>query len=285
MTVNMLKKFNLAMDYIENNLCQNVDEEEIYNITTYSYSVFARVFSVLVGLPLGEYIRNRRLSKAAIELKNKKTLVIDISGKYGYSSPESFSYAFKKFHGVKPIDVIKKNETEIKIFPPMKFKITVNVSSDYIIKLKRMNRMNVVGVTRIISPEEMKQNIWEDMLNELRLYDSVFINKEKIYGMFYIDEYDNRFRYTLGYLVEENTETCSELTKVAVKNNDYAIIEIRGETPNGIHEAWKYLVGVFLPEESLKYSGDVDFEVFYLSRDSDKKYDIELWIPVKPAYE
>lgn len=70
--MNVLKKFNLAMDYIENNLCQDVDEKEIYNITTYSYAVFARVFSVLAGLPLGEYIRNRRLSKAAIELKSKK---------------------------------------------------------------------------------------------------------------------------------------------------------------------------------------------------------------------
>ena len=285
MTVSMLKKFNLAMDYIESNLCQNVDEEEIYNITTYSYAVFARMFSILAGLPLGEYIRNRKLSKAAIEMKTEKTSVTDIFSKYGYSSPESFSYAFKKFHGFNPIDVIRKNETEIKIFPPMKFKITVNISSDYIIKIKRIDKMNVVGVTRMVSPEEMKQTIWEEMFNELRLYDSVFNNKEKIYGMFYIDEYDNRFRYTLGYLVEENTETCSELTKISVKNNDYVIIEVGGEIPNGIHEAWEYLLGVFLPEESLKYSGDIDFEVFYLNRDRDKKYDIELWIPVKPAYK
>lgn len=165
----------------------------------------------------------------------------------------------------------------------MKFTITVNISSDYIIKLKRMDRMNFVGVTRMISPEEMKQSIWEDMLNELKSYDSVFTNKEKIYGMFYIDEHDNSFRYTLGYLIEENTKNCCDLTKISVSDNDYAIIGIRGETPNGIHEAWEYLVGVFLPEESLKYSGDVDFEVFYLRSDSDKKYDMELWIPVKSA--
>ncbi len=74
MTINILKKFNLAMDYIESNLDSRIDENEIYNITTYSYVVFARIFSVLAGLPLGEYIRNRRLSKAAIELKSKKKI-------------------------------------------------------------------------------------------------------------------------------------------------------------------------------------------------------------------
>ncbi len=47
MTMNILKRFNLAMDYIESNLDSRIDENEIYNITTYSYRVFARVFSVL----------------------------------------------------------------------------------------------------------------------------------------------------------------------------------------------------------------------------------------------
>ncbi len=279
MSMNILKKFNAAIDYIENNLSGNIDEKEIYNITTYSYSVFARMFSVLSGLPLGEYIRKRKLSKAAIEIKNKKSSVIDIYYKYGYSSPEAFAYAFKKFHGFNPIDVIRNNDIEIKIFPPMRFTITVNVSSDYRIKLKKIDKMNFIGVTKEISPEDMKQDIWEAMLEQLKLYDSIFFNKEKLYGMFYIDKDDNKFRYTLGYLLEEAIEMYSDLTQIDVAANEYATIEIIGESTNGIHEAWKYLVGIFLPEESLEYSGDVDFEVFSLR--NDRKYDIELWVPVK----
>lgn len=282
MTMNILKRFNLAMDYIESNLDSRIDENEIYNITTYSYGVFARVFSVLSGLPLGEYIRNRRLSKAAIELKSKKNSVTDIFFKYGYSSPEAFSYAFKRFHGVSPIDVIKGRNLEVKIFPLMKFSVTAKGGEDYKITLRNMNHMDFIGLTKKISPEMMKQEIWEEMLNELRLCDPIFCKNKKIYGMFYIDKEDNDFRYTLGYLLEENSKKYEHLTKISVDANEYAVVEIKGNTPSATHGAWEYLVGSFLPEESLAYSGDIDFEVF---SNTDKGYNVELWVPVKPVLE
>ena len=281
MEMNALKRFNLAMDYIESNLDSRIDENEIYNITTYSYVVFARIFSVLAGLPLGEYIRNRRLSKAAIELKSNKS-VTEIFSKYGYSSPEAFSYAFKRFHGVRPIDVIRGRNLEVKMFPLMRFSVTAKGGEDYRITLRSMNHMEFIGLTKKISPEMMKQKVWEEMLNELSLYDPMICKKEKIYGMFYIDKEDNDFRYTLGYLLEEKGKKNEQLTIITVDANEYAVVEIEDNTPSAIHGAWEYLIGSFLPEESLTYSGDVDFEVF---SNTDKGYNVELWIPVKPALE
>ncbi len=233
-------------------------------------------------MPLGEYIRNRRLSKAAIELKSKKNSVTDIFFKYGYSSPEAFSYAFKRFHGVSPIDAIKGRNLEVKIFPLMKFSVTAKGGEEYKITLRNMNHMDFIGLTKKISPEMMKQEIWEEMLNELRLCDPIFCKNKKIYGMFYIDKEDNDFRYTLGYLLEENSKKYEHLTKISVDANEYAVVEIKGNTPSAIHGAWEYLVGSFLPEESLAYSGDIDFEVF---SNTDKGYNVELWVPVKPVLE
>lgn len=52
------------------------------------------------GVSIGEYIRNRRLTLAGIEIVSSDTKIIDIAFKYGYESPESFSRAFTRFHGI-----------------------------------------------------------------------------------------------------------------------------------------------------------------------------------------
>jgi hypothetical protein len=46
----------------------------------------------------------RRLSLAAEELRRTDDKIIDIALKYGYDTPESFSRAFTRFHGVTPTD-------------------------------------------------------------------------------------------------------------------------------------------------------------------------------------
>ena len=61
-----------------------------------------RVFCVICGFSLGDYIRFRRLSLAGSELASSNVKVIDVALKYGYDTPESFSRAFTKFHGVTP---------------------------------------------------------------------------------------------------------------------------------------------------------------------------------------
>ena len=54
-----------------------------------------------------EYLRKRRLSQAGAELADGKDKVIDVALKYGYDSPESFTKAFTRFHGISPMQVKK----------------------------------------------------------------------------------------------------------------------------------------------------------------------------------
>ena len=65
--MNFLMSFNVAMDYLETVLDQEIDEVEILKITGYSYPMFSRIFSIFTGFTLHEYIRLRRLTKAAIK--------------------------------------------------------------------------------------------------------------------------------------------------------------------------------------------------------------------------
>ncbi len=91
-----------ALDYIEENLTGELDCETLGKISCSSAYHFQRVFSILCGCTVGEYIRNRRLAMAGAELASGRVKVIDAAVKYGYDSPDSFARAFVRFHGLTP---------------------------------------------------------------------------------------------------------------------------------------------------------------------------------------
>ena len=94
-----------ALDYIEAHLSGELDCAAAAREAAMSPYQFQRVFSVLCGCPLGEYVRRRRLTLAGAELAAGRPRVIDVSLKYGYDNPESFARAFSRFHGVSPSQV------------------------------------------------------------------------------------------------------------------------------------------------------------------------------------
>lgn len=96
------ERLNDVIDYIENHLTDNIEQEAIARIACCSYYDVGRMFSLVAGLSITDYIRNRRLALAGEELKTKGVRVIDVALKYGYDSPVSFSRAFSKFHGFPP---------------------------------------------------------------------------------------------------------------------------------------------------------------------------------------
>lgn len=91
-----------AINYIEDHILEEIDYEEVAKQSYSSSYHFQRVFGILCGYTVGEYIRNRRLSLAGMELQTEKAKVIDVALKYGYDSPDSFAKAFQKFHGIMP---------------------------------------------------------------------------------------------------------------------------------------------------------------------------------------
>lgn len=97
-----------AIDFIEEHLTESIDYGDVAGQIYCSTYHFQRMFRAVTGYTLGEYIRFRRLSMAGRELQNTQTGILQLALKYGYDSPESFSRAFRKFHGVNPSAVRKK---------------------------------------------------------------------------------------------------------------------------------------------------------------------------------
>lgn len=117
-----------AIDYIENNLSEDINLDEIAGRVYSSSFHFQRIFSIITGVTISDYIRNRRLTLAGQELFGLKAKVLDVALKYGYESPESFAKAFIRFHGVTPSAAQKSNEN-LKIFLP--FTININIQGGF----------------------------------------------------------------------------------------------------------------------------------------------------------
>ena len=110
-----LTSIRTAIDYMEEHLIDNISAQDVADQVHLSPFFLQRGFSLMTGYGIGEYIRNRRLYQAAVDLKETDDKVIDIAFRYGYETPESFTKAFSRFHGVTPSQV--RDGAAGKVFP------------------------------------------------------------------------------------------------------------------------------------------------------------------------
>lgn len=91
-----------SIEYIEDNLDNKIELKELADKAFLSKYHFHRVFHSVVGEPVAEYIRKRRLKEAASELVTTDNKIVNIALKYQFSSQEAFTKAFKRIYGVPP---------------------------------------------------------------------------------------------------------------------------------------------------------------------------------------
>jgi AraC-like DNA-binding protein len=122
-----IQNITRAIHYIENHITDDICIDEISNHAYSSSSHFQFIFHMVAGMPIGEYIRNRRLSLAAQDLLKTNSKIIDVAMRYQYDTQESFSKAFTRFHGVPPSKI---RQGKVRVFNPLSINITVKGGFD-----------------------------------------------------------------------------------------------------------------------------------------------------------
>lgn len=141
-----IERFNVAISYIEEHLTEEIDYERLGRIACCSSYHFQRMFTYMAGVPLSEYIRRRKMSLAAVDLQGGNMKIIDVAGKYGYSSPTAFNRAFQTVHGIAP-SAVKSEGVSVKSFPPILFKITVKGVEEMNYRIETKDAFRIVGVS------------------------------------------------------------------------------------------------------------------------------------------
>ena len=99
-----------VIDYIEENITEDIGLKDIATYAGYSPFYFSRSFVKTVGLPVSEYIRIRKLQHSVVDLLAGMK-IIDIAIKYSFDSHEGYTRTFKGLFGSSP-SIVKRNMKE-----------------------------------------------------------------------------------------------------------------------------------------------------------------------------
>lgn len=137
-----IQSMQKAVNYIEENILDDLNIERIAKSVYSSSGSFQRIFSIITGMTIGDYIRYRRLSLAGKELADSNDKIVNIAMKYGYETAESFTKAFLRFHDITP-SAAKKSGGKLKYFAPLS--IQVDIRGGFNMKRKLIPNIPVVN--------------------------------------------------------------------------------------------------------------------------------------------
>ena len=279
-----------AIDHIEDNITEDIDIEEIAGKAYSSSFHFQRVFGILCGMSPSDYIRMRRLSLAGEELSKGNAKIIDIALKYGYDTPESFSRAFTRFHGVSPSEA--KKGGKVKIFTPLAVKLTLSGGSKMDYRIEKRDAFQVVCKRkRVGKPQSPNATaditaMWQEFGADgtMDRLISLFPENPKMKGLLGIcfSSELNAKQLPYGIGVEyDGREFDGDLEIVTIPDNTYAVFTSIGRMPDAFIETYHRIVTEFFPQSSqYEYAENVEFEVYSSAYTSDPNYRCEIWIAV-----
>lgn len=280
--MSIIKSFNDTIDYLETVLDDEIDEKKVTQLSGYSYSMFSRLFSILTETTLSEYLRSRRLTEAAVILRNKDEKIIDVAFKFGYESSDSFGTAFKNFHGFTPSEV--RNGKPFKLVSRVQLALSVRGGRSMNITIQKKQAFTVAGVNEQSINSSLCPSVWNKLYEKYSHDELASLENGQSVGVCHDVENSSIINYMAGYIVNDVDKARSMgLDVLEVDEAEYAVVELVGSVPESIHNGWKYAMEVFFPEHGYIHSGKPDFEYYHEGDMHSKDYKMELWIPITKA--
>ena len=280
--MNIIKSFNNTIDYLETVLDDEIDEKKVTQLSGYSYSMFSRLFSILTETTLSEYLRSRKLTEAAVILRNTDEKIIDVAFKFGYESSDSFGTAFKNFHGFTPSEV--RNGKPFKLVSRVQLALSVRGGRSMNITIQKKKAFTVAGINKQSINSSLCPSVWDTLYEKYSHDELASLGSGQRVGICHDVENPSTINYMAGYIVTGADKARSMgLDVLEVEEAEYAVVELIGSVPDCIHNGWKYAMEVFFPEHGYIHSGKPDFEYYYEGDMHSNDYKMELWIPINKA--
>ena len=204
---NLISVFNKAIEYIEEKIknSEEITNKDIAEICGYEQHYCSKIFQKYANMNIQEYVKKRKMTFAFIDLIKSEENVSDIAEKYLYSA-DGFTKAFKDTFGITPIQLKRKEKTEILIdnfMNPMfieDYSQYINEPRDFIIK--EIEEMKFIGISDLDLLSENIQTIENDFEDRAiingngKMFElSYFIDDEKKYKDTFYGNYYSPFGY------------------------------------------------------------------------------------------
>lgn len=279
-----LDRFNEAIKYIEQRLDNEIDIEKAANIACCSTYHFQRMFSYIADIPLSEYIRRRRMSKAAIDLQSGDEKIIDIALKYGYDSPTAFNRAFQSIHGIAP-SAAKTLGTTLKSFPPISLRITIKGDVEMNYKIEKKEAFKIIGVKKHYSAsiEECFASVpvfWQETIQSGLIPKLCLLNNKEPYGVIGLSTCMDSRNFDYFIAVASDKECPADMDEYTVPQCTWAVFECIGAMPDAMQNLQKRIVTEWLPSSGYEYANAPDIELYFEGNQTEADYKCEVWLPI-----
>ena len=280
-----------AIDYIEEHITEPTDYARAAKEACSSPFNFQRVFALLCGYTLGDYVRMRRLTLAGEELLSTDAKVIDVALKYGYDSPESFSRAFTRFHGVSPSAVRKG--AAIRSFSRICVKLILTGGSIMEYRIEKKQAAKIICRRREFTkpgddytnreiPEFWNECGRDGSIQKLCGYIKDSAQFKGLIGVCFSTEMtDSGFPYGIGAEYDGESDP-QDFEIVEIPAYTYAVFTVRGKMPDAFRETYRKICTEFFPQSGYEYGNGVEIEVYPSADVQNPDYTCEIWIAVKP---
>lgn len=271
---------------MEKHLNEPITNEDVaYEVFMSGYH-FHRIFTMITDISVKGYLRCRRLSLAGEDVVLTNMKIVDVALKYCYATPESFTKAFVRFHGITPT-VARRAGGGLKMFNRLQIKLTMEGGKAMTYRIEKREAFEVLIKGRIFSGESINDDgnteipqFWEESGKD-GTFDVLSGNakNQSVYGLCNpIDKTSNSFRYGIGKETDIEEIDIKGFEVWLIDHPLWAVFPCVGDTPECIGETWSRIFKEFLPGSEYEFIDYTDFE--YYPEDGEEGLFCEIWIPI-----
>jgi len=275
----LVESLNQALSYIECHLLEEADSAKAARHVGISRFYLERTFAALTGMSVSEYIRARRLTLAGQELLANDTKVIDLALKYGYDTPESFTKAFSRFHGVTPTSA-RRLSTLMRCQNPLAISIKMEGANIMNYKIEQMDAFTVAGVEKTFQMDSSQQEIpkfWQEFM-EKGLQEKVC----PVFGICFDADASGNFPYMIADVLKPGTKRPEGLTIREIPAHLWARFACVGPMPGAIQSVTKQIYSEWLPTNGVyEVAQYMEIEMYSDENTASPDYYSEVWIPIR----
>ncbi len=265
--------FEDVIEEIEKNITSDIDIDALSKKMNMSVYEFRRIFTFVTKIPLGEYIRKRRLSLAAVDMYGSDKSITHFAEKYGYDSPSSFTRAFKEFHSVSPAEVLNGN-TNFKLLTKINARLIVSGCTDISYSIIEEAPYTVSGVESEshISDSECCEDSWNAFYDR-EVASEIEKSGEPIYAVYKSEKDFVRCLIGVrGGLYQDKFEIPGSL---------WACFKIRGASDDVVNEFYNNILSQYLASGGVERNYDLPNVEIFPADMSEDDFEWEIRIPVK----
>jgi len=274
--MNWIERLNAAINYIEDNITEELDFSDIAKVAHCSSYHFQRMFILMTDMSLSSYIRQRRMSLAATDLRVEDIRIMDVALKYRYKSPTAFNRAFQNVHGIAP-SLIKQDGVFVKSYSPLNFQVSVKGASGIDYRIEKKEAFRIVGISAEITDDcevngEIMSQLWQVTKKNGTVDQLTALNNSKPKGLI---EVLHLSQDNCWASVASTKEIDNTLEEMVIPSYTWAIFP----KIENVKAFLKRIFSEWLPAST--YELDVGPEITLCPSDDLQNKAYEIWLPIK----